>query len=209
MRGTILSQTKHRMEFCDLRGTTRIFWRTKGGFWLGENARLYMVNRLHGGRQGRYEEVELMSIGRSHGFRVSGHDSREGDPRPVKDRMAGDHLRHLYKEKGQTLADIAERYDASRSYILKLLREYDIAGRPPGRRPIQEDLGPGGYIPKKGGGMMEKPIEQEEIEISQELYDELSIHAKRLGCTEEELLERVIVWMIESAPPGALGEPGA
>lgn len=41
--------------------------------------------------------------------------------------------------------------------------------------------------------------EYEEVQISEELYDELTIHAKKLGCTEEEVLERAIVYLLESA----------
>jgi len=46
---------------------------------------------------------------------------------------------------------------------------------------------------------MEKPNEQEEVEISQELYEELCIEAVKRDCTPEEVLEQAIVWILESA----------
>ena len=47
-----------------------------------------------------------------------------------------------------------------------------------------------------------------QIEIDADLYDELCIQAERLNCTPEEVLEQVVIWLLESAPPGTLREAG-
>lgn len=48
-------------------------------------------------------------------------------------------------------------------------------------------------------GEEDTSAEYEEVQISEQLYDELTIQAKKLGCTEEEVLEAVIIWLLESA----------
>lgn len=49
--------------------------------------------------------------------------------------------------------------------------------------------------------MEEHEMVDEQIEISQELYEELSVRAAKEGCSEEEIVVAALRWYIEEYLP--------